>query len=260
MTTFSDVVNNGFAKLYILDNGGMDGMGTFLLVSAILLCCILGYFLGSINFAIILSKKKSKGDVRGYGSKNAGATNMFRIYGKKAAALTFLGDFLKAVLACFLGRVCWGLEGAYLAGLFCVLGHVFPIFFKFKGGKGVSTTAGVMFACDILTFIIILILYALVFLASKMVSLASIMSALMYTFILYNVNNVFAVPPGIHTLLSLCISIIVVVKHIENIKRIVARTEPKINLFSKKQKSSELEDESASKPSAENKKSLHNDD
>lgn len=256
--TFSDILNNGFANCYILDHDGMTSMGSFLLILAITLCCLIGYFLGSVNFAIILSKNKGKGDIRAYGSKNAGATNMGRLYGKKAAFLTFLGDFLKALVACFIGRLCWGLEGAYLAGLFCVIGHVFPIFFKFKGGKGVSTTAGVMFACDIFSFLVILVLYALVFLASKMISMASIMSALMYTFILYNVNKIFAIDPGIHTLLALAISVIVLVKHSENIKRIMSGKEPKINLFSKKNNDS---DDSEAKPEETGKKrSLHNDD
>ena len=256
--TFSDVLNNGFAKCYIFEQGGMTSTGSFLLILAIALCCIVGYFLGSINFAIILSKNRSRGDIRDYGSKNAGATNMFRLYGKKAAFLTFLGDFLKALLACFIGRLCWGLEGAYLAGLFCVIGHVFPIFFKFKGGKGVSTTAGVMLACDVVSFLVILVLYALVFLASRMISMASIMSALMYTFILYNVNKMFAIDPGIHTLLALTISVIVLVKHSENIKRIISGQEPKMTIFRKK--SDDTANEESSEENTKNKRSLHNDD
>ena len=233
--TFSDILNNGFATAYIIKNGGsLSDFGLFLTILAILLCCAVGYFIGSINFAIILSKKYHKDDVRQHGSKNAGATNMLRTFGKKAAFLTFLGDFLKAVVVCFIGRLCWGLVGAYLAGLFCVLGHVFPIFFKFKGGKGVATTAGVMFACDIGTFLIIFFIYAGVFFVSQMVSLASVMSALMYTLVLFEMNKLFGVDPGFHTVLAFIISVVVIVKHVENIKRIINNTEPRVKLFGKK--------------------------
>lgn len=257
--TFIDLLKNGFANQYIINNGGIfDSTGIFLTVLAILLCCLIGYFVGSINFAIILSKKYND-DVREHGSKNAGATNMLRTYGKKAALLTFLGDFVKAIVVCFIGRFCWGILGAYLAGLFCVLGHVFPIFFKFRGGKGVSATAGVMLACDVPTFLIIFVLYFGVFLTSKFVSAASVMSALMYPFILFELNQLL---PEIYRVDGFCIifamiiSIVVVVKHIENIKRILNGTESKTYLFGKnKNKSNEVPEEKV-----ENKKSLHNDD
>jgi glycerol-3-phosphate acyltransferase PlsY len=256
--TFIDLLNNGFANLYIIGNGEVyNGMGIFLTVLAILLCCVAGYLIGSINFAIILSKKYND-DVRTHGSKNAGATNMLRTYGKKAALMTFLGDFLKAILVCFLGRFCWGILGAYLAGLFCVLGHVFPVFFKFKGGKGVSTTAGVMLACDVPTFLVIFVLYFGVFLASKFVSAASVMSALMYPFILFELNKLLPESyrvPGFCILLAMAISVVVVVKHIENIKRILNGTESKTYLFGKNKKAPEIEEIKEEKP-----KSLHNDD
>lgn len=260
--TFSELINNGFANLYIINNGGVyDNTGIFLTVLAILLCCIAGYLLGSVNFAIILSTKKyKKGDVREHGSKNAGATNMLRTYGKKAALLTFLGDFLKAIAVCFLGRLCWGILGAYLAGLFCVIGHVFPVFFKFKGGKGVSTTAGVMLACDLPTFLIIFVLYFGVFFLSKMVSAASIMSALMYPFILFELNKLLPEEyklPGFCVLLALAITVIVVAKHAGNIKRIFEGTEPKMHLFGKNKSSAE---EPKPQNTENNKKSLHSEE
>lgn len=255
--TFIKLLNNGFANLYIINNGGVfDGVGIFLTVLAILLCCLIGYFLGSVNFAIILSRKYHD-DVRDHGSKNAGTTNMLRTYGKKAALLTFLGDFLKAIIVCFLGRFCWGILGAYLAGLFCVIGHVFPVFFKFKGGKGVATTAGVMLACDVPTFLIIFVLYFGVFFLSKFVSAASIMSALMYPFILFELNKLLPEElkvPGFCVLLAMAISIIVIVKHIENIKRILNGTEPRTHLFGKNKV------EKAQDESIQSKRSLHNEE
>jgi len=256
--TFIKLLNNGFANLYIINNDGVfDGVGIFLTVLAILLCCLMGYFLGSVNFAIILSKKYHQDDVRDHGSKNAGTTNMFRTYGKKAAFLTFLGDFLKAVVVCFLGRFCWGILGAYLAGLFCVIGHIFPVFFKFKGGKGVATTAGVMLACDVPTFLIIFVLYFGVFFLSKLVSAASVMSALMYPFILFELNKLLPEElkvPGFCVLLAMAISIIVVIKHIENIKRILNGTEPRLYLFGKNKA------EKTQNESIQDKKSLHDEE
>ena len=247
-----DLLRYGFANQYIINNDGiLDNVGTFLIVLAISLCIVGGYLLGSLNFAILVSKKLGKDDVRNHGSKNAGTTNMLRIYGKKAALLTFGGDFLKAIIACFLGRLCFGFEGAYIAGLFCVVGHVFPIFFKFKGGKGVATTAGVMLACDIPSFLIILVLYIGIFLLSNFVSAASVMSALMYPFILHSINSMLPEgmqATGICILASLAIAVIVVAKHAGNIKRIFDGTESKTYLSKKR------------KEEFQNKKSLHSDD
>ena len=100
--TFSDILSQGFAFSYLehVSKNVMTGTATFLFVLAITLCCVIGYLIGSINFAIIISSYKHD-DVRNHGSNNAGATNMLRTYGKKAALLTFLGDFLKAIVACF---------------------------------------------------------------------------------------------------------------------------------------------------------------
>lgn len=250
--TFMDLLSNGFANQYIINNGRvMDDTGVFLTALAVALCLIFGYLLGSINFAIILSKRFGNDDVRNHGSKNAGTTNMLRTYGKKAALMTFIGDFLKAIITCFIGRLCFGVEGAYIAGLFCVIGHIFPVFFKFKGGKGVATTAGVMLACDGPTFLIILVLYVGVFLLSNFVSAASIMSALMYPFILYSLNSMLPEgmrATGICILAALAMGVIVVAKHAGNLKRIFEGTEPKTYLSKKK------------KEQAQNKKSLHSED
>ena len=247
-----DLLRYGFANQYIVNNGSvLNNTGTFLIVLAISLCLVCGYLLGSLNFAILISKKLGKDDVRNHGSKNAGTTNMLRIYGKKAALMTFVGDFLKAIVACLIGRLCFGFEGAYIAGLFCVIGHVFPIFFKFKGGKGVATTAGVMLACDLPSFLIILLLYCGVFALSNYVSLASIMSGLMYPFILYSVNSMLPEEmrtTGICILASFAIGVIVVAKHAGNIKRLLEGKESKTYLSKKKKEQVQV------------KKSLHSDD
>ncbi|HPV99426.1 MAG TPA: glycerol-3-phosphate acyltransferase, partial [Oscillospiraceae bacterium] len=120
----------------------MDNWTSFLL--AAFCTAALSYLLGSCNMAIIVSRLFRVPDIREFGSGSAGMTNMLRTYGKKLAAITFAGDFLKGSLAVFLARVIFARMGfamdlGYLAGIFVVLGHIFPIFFGFHGGKGVAT-------------------------------------------------------------------------------------------------------------------------
>lgn len=109
-----------------------------LTVMIVVLLIAAGYFAGSMNFAIMISKEKYGDDIRKYGSGNAGMTNMIRVYGKKAGLLTLLGDSLKTSAVVLLGRFLAGESGAYIAGLFCVLGHIAPVWYKFKGEKGLS--------------------------------------------------------------------------------------------------------------------------
>ena len=132
---------------------------------ALLLAALIAYVLGSVNFAIIITRFFSGNDIRSFGSGNAGATNVLRSQGKLPAALTFVGDLLKSMLSVYLGGLLLqnvqllpaaademellmydpqnlGLVGAYLAGVFCILGHMYPVFFGFRGGKGVMTTFG----------------------------------------------------------------------------------------------------------------------
>lgn len=135
------------------------------------------YLIGSVSFAIIVSRIAAQEDVRNHGSGNAGMTNILRNYGKKMAALTAAGDFGKALVAVALGRMIFQimgihlLDGGYVAGFFAILGHLFPIYFGFRGGKGVLTSLGVILMLNPLVFIIILIpLLPMVFL-TKIVSL-----------------------------------------------------------------------------------------
>ena len=132
--TFNDWINVG----YFGYNYGMENnWNSTMLGIAFLICAVVSYLLGSINCGVIISRDKYGKDIRESGSGNAGATNMLRTYGKKAAILTFSGDVLKTVVAVIVGRLCLGYLGAFIAGAFCILGHAYPIFFKFKGGKGV---------------------------------------------------------------------------------------------------------------------------
>ena len=143
----------GFMLKPLQEGGTLNTVLVCLAFVAIILCA---YLLGSVNFAIIISGKKYKDDIRSHGSKNAGMTNMMRTYGKGAAALTLGGDALKAVISCIIGYLVMGQFGAYAAGLFCMLGHVFPLYYGFKGGKGVVTAAATVLMTDPIVFLILI--------------------------------------------------------------------------------------------------------
>ena len=132
------------------------------------ICLVLGYLLGSLNASIIFSKIKGS-DIRSKGSKNAGLTNALRVFGKKAAVVVFLGDLLKAVIAVLLARILAELRFAdrieiiqyakYLASLGVVLGHNFPLYFKFKGGKGILASWGVIMVLDWRIAVILIVIF-----------------------------------------------------------------------------------------------------
>ena len=191
---------------------------------------IVSYLLGSLNFGVIISKLRGK-DVRESGSGNAGATNMTRLYGKKIGILTFVGDALKAVLSCIIGIVLVGSLGGFVAGFFCVVGHAFPVYFKFKGGKGVACMAAVVLVTSPVCFLILLVIYIVLLLGFKMVSFASVMTVIIYPFLLSSTNGY-----GLQIIVALFCSILVVFLHRENIARIFHHEEPKISLGKKKQK------------------------
>ena len=153
--TFSEILNTGVIGRMLYDTSISPTTQTMWVLIAVVLCIAIPYFLGSINFAIMLSKAIYKVDIRELGSGNAGATNMMRNFGKKTAFMTFGGDALKAFVSGALGYLLLGQYGAHIAGLFCVLGHMFPIYYRFKGGKGVVTTAISMLMCNPFVFLIL---------------------------------------------------------------------------------------------------------
>ena len=194
---------------------------------------IVAYVIGSINFAVLFSRKFAGFDVREKGSKNAGTTNVLRTVGKKVAALTLLCDILKgvvAVLAAILAQIMW--EGfdittlKYIAGFMVILGHTFPIFFEFRGGKGVATAIGVLLMLNWKIGLICLIFGIIIIAFSKMVSLGSIAAAILFPiltiFIQEDVKFV-----GI--LFSILIAVLVVFNHRSNIKRIKQGKENKLS-------------------------------
>ena len=192
---------------------------------------VVPYLLGSVNFAIIISEKRFHDDVRTHGSGNAGMTNMLRTYGKRAAALTLGGDALKAIIASLIGYFMMGMTGAYIAGFFCVLGHTFPIFFKFKGGKGVVTAAASMLMCNPIVFLILLVLFLVIVGIWRYISLGSIMCALLYPVILNGVDKVLLSQnaSGIYVLFVILTSVLVVLKHKDNISRLLEGKENKLS-------------------------------
>lgn len=185
---------------------------------------IAGYLIGNIETAVILSKFKYHDDVRQHGSGNVGTTNMLRVFGMKPGIFTFIGDFLKGIAAVLLGRLIAGDIGGYLCGLFAVLGHDFPIFFGFKGGKGVATTLAIAWMLSPLyAAIATVICFAIIFF-SQMVSLGSLIGVTLYmgALALSNLHS--------GSLVCLCILLwaLVIGRHIDNIKRIIAGTESKL--------------------------------
>ncbi len=207
-----------------------DTLFYVMIVAAVLVCIVVPYLLGSLNFAVILSKKMYNEDIREHGSKNGGATNMLRTYGKKAAGLTFLFDALKAIVSALIGYSLLGINGASVAGLFCMAGHMFPVYYRFKGGKGVVTLAAMVLMIDWRVFLILLACFAIIVLSTKFVSLGSVMCSLIYPLILYRMTM-----PGLHIVMSVLAAGLVVFMHRANIKRLLEGKESKIS-FSKKDK------------------------
>lgn len=193
----------------------------------IIVCVIIPYLLGSINFAVIISKNGYKDDVRTHGSGNAGATNMLRVHGKGAAALTFLGDFLKSAISTFLALLIMpGDEFAYIAAFFCILGHAYPVFFKFKGGKGVVVTAAAVLILNPLVFLICIAVFILIVLSTKYVSLGSIIAAILFPILNFKLFA-YSVPMPIKTIFSVLIALFIIFLHRKNIVRLFNGTESK---------------------------------
>ena len=204
------------------------------------LVVIFSYLIGSVNFAVIFSKVFMKKDVRNIGSGNAGTTNIMRNGGFLPGALTFLCDALKGFVASFAGKLvfdyilgntdaAWALPiyGAYICGLACMLGHVFPLFFQFKGGKGVATSVGIFAVCSPVAIVLGLTVFAVVTLTSKYVSVGSVTAAITVVIcsLIFRISDATIMP---QIIMSVAMGLIVVLKHIENIKRIIAGTESKI--------------------------------
>ena len=205
----------------------------YLMLGGVLLCMIIPYLLGSINPAIIFSRLFFHDDIREHGSGNAGTTNTLRTYGKKMAALILFLDFLKAVISVVLGTLILPnqLGGGAIAGIFVILGHSFPIYYKFKGGKGVACLAGVVLMLSPISFVILISVFIAIVAMTKYVSLGSIMGVMLFPV----VHTAFYPTQPWTTIGSIVIMVIIVFMHRENIKRLLSGKESKIS-FKKKEK------------------------
>lgn len=194
---------------------------------------LIAYLLGSIPSAVWLGLWIYEVDVRQHGSKNAGATNTFRVLGRPLGLTVLLMDVAKGFLAVQLAFIFSPGENFLwvhiLAGLACVLGHIYSVFVSFKGGKGVATSLGVYLALNPYTIILCLVIFLVVFFATRFVSLASIIAALSIPWISYFVFEQFE---PITILFNAAISAIVVFSHRKNIQRLMNGSESKMN-FSK---------------------------
>lgn len=215
--------------LFVCRTLGVEGtaVGGVIAVIAVLLCIASAYLIGSINPAIIISNKVYHEDIRSYGSGNAGATNILRTYGTKMALLIFGLDMLKAAIAVLLGSLIFTREiGGAIAAIFVVLGHSFPIYYKFKGGKGVSCTATCILILSPISFVILLALFILIATTTRFISLGSIMCALLFPLLAYSFGGLHS---GFIPLAALIIGALVVFMHRENIKRLLAGKESKFS-------------------------------
>ncbi|WP_186376644.1 glycerol-3-phosphate 1-O-acyltransferase PlsY [Agrobacterium sp. DE0009] len=186
------------------------------------LSALIGYLLGSIPFGLLLTRMAGLGDVRKIGSGNIGATNVLRTGNKKLAAATLLLDALKGTAAVLVANALWGHEASLVAGFFAFLGHLFPVWLGFKGGKGVATYIGVLLGAAPL----MMLAFALVWIATAFITRYSSLSALVAMVIIP--VALWVLGPEKTALLVTLLSVISWLKHHENIRRLMAGTESRI--------------------------------
>ena len=220
-----------------------------MLVFVLLFTVLFSYLFGSMNSAIVVCRIMHGKDIREYGSKNAGLTNVLRTFGKPTALIMLIVDLVKGMAAVFICRALANhfdvevlsnpLFISYLAGVLVIVGHIFPCYYGFRGGKGVLLTATTLLAIDPLTCGIALLVFIITVSITKYVSLSSILGAITYpvcTIISQTIrdSDKYA-KPWQNTLFALAIAVLIIVKHHENISRLLSGTENKLSFKSKKQ-------------------------
>lgn len=201
-----------------------------------------GYLLGSVNFAIIITRLFQKGDIRQYGSGNAGMTNVLRTVGKTAAVLTLLGDFSKGILSVLFVRLLLFLflpaEASvfydYFVAYAALLGHVFPLYYGFKGGKGILVSAGALLILSPWSLLCCLVVFLLFAATTRYISLGSIATGIAYP--LANILTTYLQYGKVHWMevfLAIPIGLFIIFLHRANIKRLLSHTESKVT-FRKK--------------------------
>ena len=197
---------------------------------------ILAYFIGSISFGVIFSRKFAGFDVREKGSKGAGTTNVLRSVGKGVAALTLLCDILKGIVAVVLALILGKILGdkangallIQLAGIGAILGHTFPIFFEFRGGKGIATALGILLITNYQIGLICLVFALVLIILTKTVSIGSIAAAILFPVLTMFINDNYIVN-GNYIIFGIVVALLVIFNHRGNIKRIMDGNENKLN-------------------------------
>ena len=209
-------------------------------MASYIIMAVIAYAIGSISFSVKKRKKFGGFDVRQKGSGNAGSTNVLRTVGKKAAILTLICDILKGVvailIALLIGSIVKDVDKALLvqiAAIAVVIGHTFPIFFGFKGGKGVATSLGILLMINWQIGLICLVFALLIMILTRMVSAGSVLAAILFPVLTLFIGKEYFIVPGNYLIFSIIMALIVMFNHRSNIKRILNGTENKISLKKK---------------------------
>lgn len=189
---------------------------------------IMSYFIGNISPSVIISRRYNNTDIREHGSGNAGATNVMRVMGKKAGIIVFLMDMLKGILPTALGMYFGNIEVGFFCGVSAVLGHIFPVLLGFKGGKGVATSLGVGLVLAPLYALTGFLVFGLIVMKTKYVSLGSIMGTLTFPIL-----QIATVRNPVVVVMSFVLGMLIVYSHRANIKRLLSGTENKIGASKK---------------------------
>ncbi|SHI62959.1 glycerol-3-phosphate 1-O-acyltransferase PlsY [Lutispora thermophila] len=199
------------------------------MTTKIIIISIIAYFLGNISVSYMIAKCSKGIDIRKYGSGNAGATNVLRTLGPKAGFFAFLGDALKGAIAVVIGNLIGGENGQVAAGIFVVVGHNWPVFLGFKGGKGIATTIGVMSAINPLMVAVIVPIGIVIIIITKYVSLASILGMIIFPLLMLISGQ-----PINLVVFSFLLSAMAIYRHKSNIIKLLNGTESKIGDKAKK--------------------------
>ena len=227
---------------------------TWEIILAYVLIALCAYLLGSVNTAILISRKKYGYDIREYGSGNAGMTNMGRTFGAKAAVFTALGDIFKALVALSVGYFALGDRALYIAGFFCIVGHCFPLYFGFRGGKGVIVSAVTILLMDPVIFLLVLAIFLLMFFATRIISASSITAAFFYPLLVAGIYRLRGTPRLEYVMFSLFIGLFIIAMHRENIRRLINREEKKVDFAKMKKKREEKKKKAARAEKGEDEK------
>ena len=214
-----------------------------LYIVCLVVCALIAYLFGSINFAIIVTKAFTGKDIRDCGSKNAGMTNVLRTVGKTPAFLTLLGDFSKGLLAVLIARLVFtfivkdvsSFTAEYICAICALLGHVFPIYYGFKGGKGILVSSGALVMLAPYAFLCSLVVFIIAVAITRIVSVGSILSSIAFPIALYfirvaeNASNI-----TLEVILASCIALFIILMHRANIVRLIKGEENKFGSKNKK--------------------------